>query len=223
MVIPDLPGFGETPPLRGRHSVAAMAEFLEEFRDAIGLKLFDLGGLCLGATVALELARRHPEQVRQLVLHTPIYSHHALSRWARLQLTLFANPVVFPVGALVGRRRFVSDLYKRLFIEGADVDPVDATVNFENQRRCSPRAAREWMMDSKQQDYEEWLHRWEQPVLMVVASDDALCNLAAMQRLTETMRTGEVVVIPEAGHGWTEALVRAQAAAISGFLAPEAI
>jgi hypothetical protein len=44
-----------------------------------------------------------------------------------------------------------------------------------------------------------------------------------MQRLTETMRTGEVVVIPEAGHGWTEALVRAQAAAISGFLAPEAI
>ena len=41
-----------------------------------------------------------------------------------------------------------------------------------------------------------------------------------MQRLTESMQTAEVVVVPDAGHGWTEALVRAQAAAISGFLAP---
>ena len=44
-----------------------------------------------------------------------------------------------------------------------------------------------------------------------------------MQRLTEAMQTAEVVMVPDAGHGWTEALVRAQGAAISGFLAPEPI
>jgi len=73
MIIPDLPGFGETAPLDGPHSIAALAEFLDQFTTAIGLELYDLGGLCLGATVALELARRDPGRVRQLVLQDQVY------------------------------------------------------------------------------------------------------------------------------------------------------
>jgi pimeloyl-ACP methyl ester carboxylesterase len=223
MIIPDLPGFGETAPLEGAHGIVALAAFLDEFVDAIGLELFDLGGLCLGATVALELARRKPARVRQLVLHTPIYSRHAVSRSFRAQAAFFLNPIVYGIAVPFARNRLVSDVYKRLFVEGAGVDAFDAGVNFENQRRAHPRAAREWLRDALAQDYEDWLKSWEQPVLMVVAADDRLLDHDAMQRLTESMQTAEVVMVPDAGHGWTEALVRAQGAAISGFLAPEAI
>ena len=83
MIIPDLPGFGETPPLGGRHDIPALAAFLDAFVKALDLELFDLGGLCLGATVAIELARIDPGRVRQLVLHTPIYSRRAISRRSR--------------------------------------------------------------------------------------------------------------------------------------------
>ena len=223
MIMPDLPGFGETAPLEGPHSVAALAAFLEEFVTAIGVELFDLGGLCLGATVALELARRHPGRVRQLVLHTPIYSRRAVSRSFRAQAAFFLNPVVYGIAVPFARNRLVSDVYKRFFVEGAGVDAFDAGVNFENQRRASPRAAREWLRDALAQDYEAWLKSWEQPVLMVVAADDWLLDHDAMQNLTEAMQTAEVVMVPDAGHGWTEALVRAQGAAISGFLAAEPI
>jgi pimeloyl-ACP methyl ester carboxylesterase len=223
MIIPDLPGFGETAPLAGEHSIANLAAFLEGFATAIGLELYDLGGLCLGATVALELARRDPQRVRQLVLHTPIYSRRAVSRSFRLQAAVFMNPVVYAVAAPVASNRRISDIYKRYFVEGADVDTYDATVNFENQVRANKRAAREWLRDALAQDYEEWLKSWEQPVLMVVASDDWILDHDAMQRLTEAMQTAEVVLVPDAGHGWTDALVKAQAAAISGFLAPEPI
>jgi len=223
MIMPDLPGFGETAALEGPHSIAAMAGFLEDFAVAVGLELFDLGGLCLGATVALELARKDPERVRQLVLHTPIYSRRAVSRSFRAQAGFFLNPMVYGIAVPFARNRLVSDVYKRFFVEGAGVDAFDAGVNFENQRRANPRAAREWLRDALDQDYEGWLKSWEQPVLMVVAADDRLLDHDAMQRLTEAMQTAEVVMVPDAGHGWTEALVRAQGAAISGFLAPEPI
>jgi pimeloyl-ACP methyl ester carboxylesterase len=223
MIIPDLPGFGETPALAGEHSVAAMAAFLEAFTAAIELDMYDLGGLCLGATVALELTVRDPQRIRQLVLHTPIYSRRTLSGSFKFQTALATNRVVFWAASALARNRRVSDLYKRFFVEGPKVDPFDARVNFANQLRATPRAAREWLADALRQDYEPWLRDWEQPVLMVVAADDSLLDMRAVQQLTEQMQTAEVVIVPEAGHGWTEALVRAQAAAISGFLAREPI
>jgi pimeloyl-ACP methyl ester carboxylesterase len=223
MIIPDLPGFGETPPLEGPHSIAALAGFLDDFSAAIGLELFDLGGLCLGATVALELARRDPGRVRQLVLHTPIYSRRVVARAFRVQASFFTNPMVYGIAVPFARNRWISDFYKRYFVEGPDVDAFDAAVNFENQMRADPRAAREWLRDALAQDFESWLKSWEQPVLMVVAADDSLLHHDAMQRLTEAMQTAEVVMVPDAGHGWTDALIKAQAAAISGFLAAEPI
>jgi pimeloyl-ACP methyl ester carboxylesterase len=223
MIIPDLPGFGETPALTGDHSIAALAAFVEAFAAAIGLEMFDLGGLCLGATIALELAARDPQRIRQLVLHTPIYSRRALSASFKFQTALASNRLVFGTASALARNRRISDLYKRFFVEGPDVDAFDARVNFVNQVRATPRAAREWLADALRQDYEAWLLQWEQPVLMVVAADDSILDQRAMQRLTEQMQTAQVVIVPEAGHGWSEALVKAQAAAISGFLSREPI
>jgi pimeloyl-ACP methyl ester carboxylesterase len=223
MIIPDLPGFGETPPLAGDHSISTLAAFMEAFASAVDLTMFDLGGICLGATVALELARRDPQRIRQLVLHTPIYSRRVLSRSFKVQAVIAGSAPIFGAGAWLARNRRVSDLYKRFMVEGPDVDVFDARVNFLNQLRATPRAAREWLLDAVRQDYEKWLLDWEQPVLMVVAEDDSLLDLREMQRLTEQMRTAEVVIVPEAGHGWTDVLVQTQAAAIKGFLSPQPI
>jgi pimeloyl-ACP methyl ester carboxylesterase len=224
MIMPDLPGFGESAPLEGSHSIAALATALEAFASALGLRLFDLGGLCLGATVALELARRDPERVRQLVLHTPIYARPALRTSFKAQIAIFHQPVVFPVVWKVGTTRWIADLYRRVLVgEGTDVDQPEQDLNFANQVRCSSRAAREWLVDALNQDFAEWLKDWEQPVLMIVAGDDNMVDVGAMQGLCESMQTAEVVVVPGAGHGWNDALIQAQAAAITGFLSPQPI
>ena len=82
------------------------------------------------------------------------------------------------MGSRLARNRLLSDIYKRWFVEGPDVDAFDARVNFENQIRCTPRAAREWVQSALHQDIEDWLREWEQPVLMVVAADDWLLDHA---------------------------------------------
>lgn len=54
----DLPGFGETPPLRGETSIATLADSVIAFMRQTGLQRPDLVGSSMGARLALELARR---------------------------------------------------------------------------------------------------------------------------------------------------------------------
>ncbi|AQT81875.1 alpha/beta hydrolase [Mycolicibacterium litorale] len=54
----DLPGFGQSPPLPGSVSVAALTDALAEFITGQGLDDVDLVGSSMGARMVLELARR---------------------------------------------------------------------------------------------------------------------------------------------------------------------
>lgn len=58
VVAVDLPGFGETPPLPGEPSVAALTDAVVAFLDAHGLRGADTAGSSLGGRIVLELARR---------------------------------------------------------------------------------------------------------------------------------------------------------------------
>ena len=54
----DLPGFGESPPLEGRHTVEALTDAVEEGLTEAGLDAPAVVGNSLGGWIALELARR---------------------------------------------------------------------------------------------------------------------------------------------------------------------
>lgn len=194
------------------------AEFLQAFVDRLGIDGHDVGGICLGATVALEYASRLPERVARLVLHTPIFSPDTLRAAFKRQVRAFtAGPVFWCVDRL-RRNRVVSDLYKRFLVEGPGVDPYDAQVNFDNQLRADGRAAREWLRDGITRDYRAFLEGWRKPALVVVAADDRIVDVDGIRRLNELMPQAEIRVIESAGHGWTPTLIAAQVEAITGFL-----
>jgi pimeloyl-ACP methyl ester carboxylesterase len=217
-LIPDLPGCGETPAGDPPFSVSRHADFLKAFVDRLGVGEHDVGGICLGATVALEYASRVHDRISRLVLHTPIYSPHTLRPGFKRQVRAFtAGPIFWSVDRL-RRNRMVSDLYKRFVVEGPGVDPYDAQVNFENQQRADGRAAREWLRDGITRDYREFLGGWRKPALVVVAADDRTVDVTAIRKLKELMPQAEIRVIESAGHGWTPTLIAAQVEAISAFL-----
>jgi len=58
LVLVDLPGHGQSPPLPGRQTIAAHADALERFIDSNGLAGIDTVGSSVGARLVLELARR---------------------------------------------------------------------------------------------------------------------------------------------------------------------
>lgn len=65
----DLAGFGGTDPLPGRYSLQALATFVEDFLDVVGVtEPAHLVGNSLGGAVAMQLSVQAPERVRSLAL-----------------------------------------------------------------------------------------------------------------------------------------------------------
>ncbi len=58
VVLIDLPGFGQSPPLRGPVTVATLTDALQGFVHAEGLDGVDLVGSSMGARIVLEMVRR---------------------------------------------------------------------------------------------------------------------------------------------------------------------
>lgn len=65
---PDLPGYGESPPLADAATAERLAEIVIEFADTLGLESFDLNGHSFGAAIAAYIAAHWPARVRRLVL-----------------------------------------------------------------------------------------------------------------------------------------------------------
>jgi pimeloyl-ACP methyl ester carboxylesterase len=152
------------------------------------------------------------------VLHTPIYAPQVMRPQFKLQVGVFTSPPVFWVVDRLRRNRLVSDLYKRLLVEGEGVDRYDAQVNFQNQVRADGRAGRQWLRDGIRRDYRDFLRSWKRPALIVVAANDRIVKVDSIRGLRQLMPQAEVRVIDSAGHGWTPALIAAQVQAISSFL-----
>src|SRR5205807_9631516 len=118
----------------------------------------------------------------------------------------------------LSRRRVVSDLYKRLLVEGPDVDRHAAEVNFVNQMRAHPRATREWLRDGLRRHDVEFVAARTEPTLMIAAAADRIANVHRLRRLAASCPQVQLAVVDDAGHGWTQQYVERQLAVLGAFL-----
>jgi pimeloyl-ACP methyl ester carboxylesterase len=107
VIVPDLPGFGESekpPPGRYRYDFDAFSESLVDLLAALGVGRVSVCGHALGGAVALTMAAAHAHLVDRLVLVNPLVyppRPDALSRIAGVPLL---GPLVFK--QLYGRALF---------------------------------------------------------------------------------------------------------------------
>ena len=218
LVIPDLPGFGKSAPLRGEHVATSMARAALSAVDDAGIDRFDVGGLCLGATVALSVQRARPRAIERVVLHTPLLAPWLVRKRFHAQVGFMLAPGVFPGIVWLSRQRLVSDVYKRLMIEGANVDRVAAQVNFENQLRANTRAVREWLRDGLRRDDLTQVCAGEQHTMVLVAAEDRIVDVSRLRRALGGLRGVDLAVIEEGGHAWTESMIKEQGQLLAAFL-----
>ena len=218
LVIPDLPGCGDSTPLPGRHTSRPLAEAVGSVLDDAGVRRFEVGGLCLGTSVAMSLVRDRPGAVSRIVLHTPLLSPLLVRRRFHHQVRGMMAPGVFRSISWLSRRRVVSDLYKRLVVEGDNVDATAAEANFRNQVRAHPRAVREWLLHGLSRNDVALLRRCGLPALVIVARDDRIVDVEALAAVVADIPSVRMVTVDDAGHGWTAAYVRRQLDVITAFL-----
>ncbi|MHB8487746.1 MAG: alpha/beta fold hydrolase [Candidatus Dormibacteria bacterium] len=217
LIIPDLPGNGASPPLPGRHSSGAMADLLFDLLTELEIDRFDVGGLCLGATVACALAKRAGDRAERLVLHTPLLSPDLMRRRYRDQVRLLSKRPMWDGVVWLSRQRWISDLYKRFVIVEGDVDDRTADINYENQRRADPRAAREWLNDCLRRDDVDVVAGRAEATLIIVARHDRLVDVDRLKELIATLPRLQVFTDSDQGHGWNEAAVHRQLEVLKDF------
>ena len=71
VVVPDLPGYGESAPLDSAPSVDEYADWCRRLMASLGHSTFDVIGVGAGATVATRLIQESPDTVRRAVLISP--------------------------------------------------------------------------------------------------------------------------------------------------------
>ena len=218
VVAPDLPGFGSSAPLIGGHTAASLARAALSAAADAGIERFDLGGLCLGAPVALAVQRARPGAVDRIVLHTPLLAPWLVRRRYHLQAGVMLSGPVYPLIVFLAHHRVTSDLYKRLMIEGDGVDPGQVEANFANQLRSDPRAAREWLRDGLRRDDLAQVRGSGHPVLILVAPEDRIVNVPRLRRAVAGVPGVDVAVVAEGGHAWNATMIAHQSELLAAFL-----
>ncbi|WP_345802441.1 alpha/beta hydrolase [Microbacterium sp. AZCO] len=229
VISPDLPGFGETPPLPGRrHDLAAYAEWLTAFVAAVAPGAVILGHSFGSIVVSAAVAGGLPTP--RVILVNPIGApalegpRGVLTRlavfyyWAGAKLPeglgegLLRNGLIVRVMSVsmakthdAELRRFIHDQHDTYFSRFSDRDVLhDAFVaSVSNDvRRFAPRIA--------------------QPTLLVAAQKDDITPIEAERHLATLFRDAELVEIPDVGHLIHYETPAPAAEAIRRFLAPSA-
>jgi pimeloyl-ACP methyl ester carboxylesterase len=229
VISPDLPGFGETPPLPGRrHDLAAYAGWLRAFADAVApgavILGHSFGSIVVAAAVAGGL------QTPRVILVNPIGApalegpRGILTRlavfyyWAGARLPQPVGDGLLRNGAIVrvmsvsmaktrdaDLRRFIHDQHDTYFSRFADRDVLHDAF-----------------LASVSHDVREFAPAIAQPTLLIAAVRDDITPIEAERHLATLFPDSELVEIPDVGHLIHYETPAPAAEAIRRFLSPSA-
>ncbi|MEV0054074.1 alpha/beta hydrolase [Saccharopolyspora shandongensis] len=211
VVIPDLPGFGDSGPMTGRrHDVAGYAHVITELIERLGgrTRPVVLLGHSFGSIVASRVAAASPELVRRLVLINPI-STPAL-RGPRVVLSGLTS-AYYTLGKRLPLRAGHSLLSNRWVVLAASramtrtKDKQLRGFIDENHLRYfsrfhSPALLSETFEASVTHTVADHVDELGMPTLLIAGESDEIAPLAGQRALAARLADAELVVIPNVGH-----------------------
>lgn len=204
VITPDLPGFGDSPPMAGPHTMTGYADALDSLRAYLGLERVTVVGHSLGADIALVYAARHAHRVRTLCLLNPVTAGTGPTAWlgrayyrigsalpTRIARTwLLSKPSIYLVDGVVTVSR---DPAVRARIRQAD---------YRSARTASPRAISEAYLSLRDTPFADLAPRITADTLTVTGTRDKIARPGAVERIHRLIPRSRLVLVPGAGHLW---------------------
>lgn len=205
VVVPDLPGHGESTRPRASYTPAYFARVIHRLLDELAIDRADVVGNSMGGRVALEVAAELPDRVRRLVLLDPATAGVPFPLYARLLRMLPTGVGAVPIPL---RKRIVAFGIRSMFADpdrlprGAYLAGADEFIRVyrHGRARVALLSAMRGLMADRRELFWDRMARIDVRTLILWGSEDRLVPVRLGQRLAATMPRAELVVLPGVGH-----------------------
>jgi pimeloyl-ACP methyl ester carboxylesterase len=198
VVVPSMPGFGDTAPLRNEHfSMQGYADWVADFAKTVGItEDYYLAGHSFGGGVAIKVAHDHGENCRLLVLVNSIggavWKEDAVDRSPSRYLSerpIWDWGIHFPRD--VARRRLFNTVLP-VVLQDAARNVLRDPIGFWRVGAIARRA-------NLLSELEE-LKRRELPVVVLWGNEDAILPAASLDAIVAAV--GQRAEVVEGAHSW---------------------
>lgn len=212
VIAPDLRGFGQSTST-DRFSINSLADDLHKLLSRLGALPCILGGLSMGGYVAEAFYRKHPADVKKLMLiNTKADADSAEAKQARNKMIELCRKS----GSAGVAKEMLPKMLSPETIERRD-EVVERVIQLmESQPAITIEHALEALRD--RDDQTDLLGRISVPTLIITGDGDQITGVKLAQPMHGAIRGSKLVVIPRAGHLSTMENPTAVNLAISEFL-----
>lgn len=210
VVIPDHPGYGESPLPNFALTMGNLTGYLIEFIDRLGLRDVALVGISMGGALALTYTLAVPDNVRSLVL-VGCYGLQDKSPAHLLSYVMVRTPGVLALQhKLIASSRWMLRQSVRQIVRNdasltpALLDQVAVAARHPSSQRAFAQFQRDEIgLTGVRTNLTARLGEINQPTLVIHGSRDIGVPVAAARRAAERLPHARLVVIEGAGH-WTQ-------------------
>ncbi len=193
LIAPDLPGFGKSPPGEGRWKIPQAVEQVADLMTRLEIDGFFIAGISMGGVVALQLAHRHSEWVKGLILINTFASLRpkSPSEWryfVRRGLRSFLRKPADQARIVADR---VFPLPEQAFYRDLLMDSIQSV---------DARVYRRAMIELARFNFVSKLPLIQVPTLVISGERDTTIPLENQRELARRIPGAEHVVIPDGGH-----------------------
>ncbi len=195
LILPDLPGFGESPLPPDGVSLEEMARGIAELLDELGIEKAVIGGLSMGGYVTFNLLRIRHDLFKGAVFCDTTSSADTDEKRAGRLATVEKMKVA-------GMRVLIDEMLPNLIGEYTKANNGELVSELEQAfARTDPDgaiAAMRAMADRK--DHTEMLSEIDVPTLFIVGDQDKLTDAGIAEKMHAAVKGSEIAVLENAGH-----------------------
>lgn len=209
IVVPDLPGFGDSQPLDVEHSIENYVQFLDDFIAGLHFATPPiLLGHSFGSIITSHYTAAHSDDIRKLILINPIGAPALEGPKAILtKLAIF----YYWLGRKLPAGQSHAWLSNSLIVKIMSVSmtktshkPTRAYVHDQHlthfSRFTNPQVVAEAFTASVSHDVREIAAKLSVPTLLIAGDQDDITPLARQQALVRMIPNGQLDVIENVGH-----------------------
>lgn len=207
----DLPGFGRTEGIEPVGGAPEMADFVARVAARLGVSEAVVMGVSMGGDIALNLALRHPELVRSLVVIAPgglvpIFRNR-FAQFAAWLGTRLPDRLLVPLARVANRH---VDRAIKAVVKDPSTMPQEVLAEFVREAR-KPRAGMAYALYNKAsagpRSMRNYLvpavERITVPALLFHGTDDPIVDPEGSRRAAAIMPAAQLVLVPDCGH-WAQ-------------------